>query len=64
MQQQYMKQTDIKINYHASIDMSSDVYNNLLTTCDLIFKKAIELTYTIMLLSDIRLLPVNKLDQW
>ena len=46
MQQQYMKQADIKINYHAPIDMSSDVYNNLLTTCDLIFKKAIELTYT------------------
>ena len=46
MQQQYMKQNDIKINSHPPIDMSSDVYNNLLTTCDLIFKKAIELKYT------------------
>ena len=46
MQQQYMKQTDIKISSHTPIDMSSDAYNNLLTTCDFIFKKEIELTYT------------------
>jgi len=46
MQQQYMKQADLKINSYAPIDMVSDVYNNLLTKCDLIFKHAIELTYT------------------
>ena len=46
MQQQYMKQWDMTINSHAPIDMTSKVYTSLITRCDLVFQKKIEVTYS------------------
>ena len=41
-----MKQSDILIKSYAPIDMNSEVYENLLTRCDKLFKEGIERTYT------------------
>ena len=46
MQQQYMKESEVLIKSYAPIDMSSKIYNDMLMNCDILFKQAIEVTYT------------------